>query len=167
MLTTTLLVFLLPGVTASTISSFHNHMPILAPNLKFEVMAATRTESSMSDRFPPFFLIILVIWSSSPSFKTTNSLRSQSSETWSLEVQRVRLTKVLKNHASPNTPITTWYKHGFEYLFLPPRDLTQCMDVSPNPGPTFAHVLASKRACSYATHVPVQGMQFTKPNPSI
>lgn len=103
--------------------------------------------------------------SSRPSFKTTNSLRSQSSETWSLEVQRVRLTKVLKNHASPNTPITAWYKHGFEYLFLPPTDLTQCMDVSPNPGPTFAHVSASKRACSYATHVPVQGMQFTKPNP--
>lgn len=130
-------------------------------------MAATRTASSMSDRFPPFFLIILVIWSSSPSFKTTNRVRSQSSETWSSEVQRVRLTKVLKDHASPNTPITVWYKNGFEYLFLPPRDLPQCMDVSSNPGPTFAHVLASKRACSYATHVPVQGMQFTEPNPSI
>ena len=119
-------------------------------------MAATRTASSMSDRFPPFFLIILVIWSSSPSLKTTNSVRSQSSETWSLEVQRVGLTKVLKNHASPNTPITASYKNGFEYLFLPPRDLTQCMDVLPNPGPTFAHVLASKRACRgmqrYAVH---------------
>ena len=79
------------------------------------------------------------------------------------------LTKVLKNHASPNTPrrpIPTWYKHGFVCLFLPPRDLTQCKDVSPNPGPTLAHVLARKRACSYATHVSAQGMQFTQPNTS-
>ena len=40
------------------------------------------------------------------------------------------------------------------------------MDFSPNPGPTLAHVLACKRACLHATHVPVQGMQFTKPIPS-
>ena len=81
----------------------------------------------------------------------------------------MRLTKVLKNHASPNTPrrlIITWHKHGSVRLFLPPRDLTQCMDVSPNTGPTLAHVLACKRACLHATHVPVQGMQLTQPNPS-
>ena len=74
-------------------------------------MAATRTASSMSDRFPRFFLIILVIWSPSPSFKTTNSLRSQSSETWSLEAQRVRLNKVLKNHAkkADNNMVQTWF----------------------------------------------------------
>ena len=40
------------------------------------------------------------------------------------------------------------------------------MDVSPNPGPTLAHVLACKRACSYATHVSAQGMQFMQLNTS-
>ena len=73
-----------------------------------------------------------------------------------VKVAKLGAWSFLKNHASPNTPITAWPKNGFEYLFLPPRDLTQCMDVSPNPGPTFAHVLASKRACRgmqrYAVH---------------
>ena len=36
---------------------------------------------------------------------------------------------------SPRRPISTYYKHGFIYMYLPMKDLTICVDVQSNPGP--------------------------------
>lgn len=44
--------------------------------------------------------------------------------------------KLMSQANAPRRPITIWTKHGFICLFLPARDLTICMDIAPNPGPT-------------------------------
>ena len=43
------------------------------------------------------------------------------------------LNKNLSN--TPKRPVVEWRKHGSICVFLPPKDLTECMDVHANPGP--------------------------------
>ena len=37
---------------------------------------------------------------------------------------------------APKRPVNGWMKHGFICLHLPPKDLTECMDIQANPGPS-------------------------------
>ena len=37
---------------------------------------------------------------------------------------------------APKRPVNGWTKHGFICLYIPPKDLTECMDIQANPGPS-------------------------------
>ena len=37
---------------------------------------------------------------------------------------------------APKRPVNGWTKHGFICLHLSPKDLTECMDIQANPGPS-------------------------------
>lgn len=52
---------------------------------------------------------------------------------------------------APKRPVNGWTKRGFICLYLPPKDLTECMDIQANPGPSQTSNITDLRSSALAS----------------
>ena len=101
-------------------------------------------------KFLIFFTFILSVYASNfyiSSFKKVSRRYDRFiGDCWTVTGNLIDLKLFVANHChrSHNNlvklhlrrPITVWHKHGHICLLLPPLDITICMDILPNPGPS-------------------------------
>ena len=97
-----------------------------------------------------YFLVFFLVFSLSVLFPVSFNLTTKTTKTQVLPYQHLFYKYSLPGHGqrsnlsnAPRSPVVEWRKHGFICLCHPLKDLTQCMDIQANPGPSLSSAQAT------------------------